>query len=130
MQRSKQSSGDELRAKVEFQCPRQPKNAPTIEFRIKPYIKGLQSLYLKSKQQNTDFMWNWVDGKIKNVHKDCTGNILGDEFHYLLEKEIKKYLPKFYLQHVDTLISELLSSQNLKLSKQLRRLISIMLGKF
>ena len=56
--------------------------------------------------------------------------MLGDEFHYLLEEERKKYLPKFYLRHVNTFIfQKVLSTENLKLSKQLSRFISIVLSK-
>ena len=54
-------------------------NAQTIEF--SKYILELNfilqifnpiplSLYLDSEQQITDFLWNGVDGKMLNVHKD------------------------------------------------------------
>ena len=62
-----------------------------------------------------------------------TGNMLDDEFHYLLEckyfiEERKKYLPIFYLRHVNTLkFQKLMSTKNLKLLKQLSRFISIVL---
>ena len=62
--------------------------------------------------------------------------MLGDEFHYLLEctyftEERKKYLPKFYLLHVNILkFQKLMSTENLKLLKQLSRFISIVLSKF
>ena len=65
----------------------------------------------------------------------CTGNMLGDEFHYLLEctyftEKRKKYLPKFYLRHVDILkFQKLMSTENLNLLKQLSRFISIVLSK-
>ena len=55
--------------------------------------------------------------------------MLGDEFHYLLEctyftEERKKYLPKFYLRHVNILkFQKLMSTENLKLLKQLSRFI-------
>ena len=68
------------------------------------------------------------------VHKDYViyvrGNLLGDEFHYLLEctyftEERKKYLPKFYLRHVNTLkFQKLMSTENMKL---LNNLVSLYL---
>ena len=62
--------------------------------------------------------------------------MLGDEFHYLLEctyfiEERKKYLPKFYIRQVNILtFQNLMSTENLKLLKQLSRFISILLSKF
>ena len=46
-------------------------------------------------------------------------------------EERKKYLPKFYLRHVNILkFQKLMSTENLKLLKQLSRFISIVLSKF
>ena len=43
----------------------------------------------------------------------------------------KKYLPKFYLRHVNILkFQKLMSTENLKLLKQLSRFISVVLSKF
>ena len=46
-------------------------------------------------------------------------------------EERKKYLQKFYLRHVNILkFQNLMSTENLKLLKQLSRFISIVLSKF
>ena len=118
-------------------------NVSTIEF-LKHNLKlnlTLQnfspvhiSLYPDSEQQTTDCLrtgrWDNVD-RSQGFCNLCTGNLLGDEFHYLLEctyftEERKKYLPKFYLRHVNTLkFQKLMSTENLKLLKQLSRFMSI-----
>ena len=66
----------------------------------------------------------------------CAANMLGDEFHSLLEckyftEERKKYLQKFYLRHVNPLtFQKCMSTKKLKLLKQLSRFIFIVLGKY
>ena len=113
-------------------------------FKIEPYITELQprSFITLSRFRTTNNRLPVERGRWENVDRSqrfcnlCTGNMLGDEFHYLLEckyfiEERKKYLPKFYLRHVNTLkFQKLMSTENLKLLKQLSRFISIVLSKF
>ena len=110
-------------------------------FKIEPYITELQPLSFiilsRFRTKNNRLPVEW--GRWENVDCSqrfcnlCTGNMLGNEFHYLLEckyftEERKKYLPKFYLQHVNTLkFQKLMSAENLKLLKQLSRFISIVI---
>ena len=113
-------------------------------FKIEPYITELQprSFITLSRFRTTNNRLPVERGRWENVDRSqkfcnlCTGNMLGDEFHYLLEckyfiEERKKYLPKFYLRHVNTLkFQKLMSTENLQLLKQLSRFISIVLSKF
>ena len=116
------------------------------EFKIEPYITELQprSYITLSRFRTTNNRLPIERGRWENVDRLqrfcnlCTGNMLGDEFHYLLEctymyftEERKKYLPKFYLRHVNiSKFQKLMSTENLKLLKQLSRFISIVLSKF
>ena len=113
-------------------------------FKIEPYITELQprSFITLSRFRTTNNRLPVERGRWENVDRSqrfcnlCTGNMLGDKFHYLLEckyfiEERKKYLPKCYLRHVNTLkFQKLMSTENLKLLKQLSRFISIVLSKF
>ena len=114
-------------------------------FKIEPYITELQpySFIIFSRFRTTHNRIPVEWGRSENVDRSqsfcnlCTRNMLGDEFHYLLEceyfiEERKKYLPKFYFPHVNTLkFQKLMSTENLKLLKQLiSRYISIVLSKF
>ena len=82
------------------------------EFKIEPYITELQprAYITLSRFRTTNNRLPIERGRWENVERSqrfcnlCTGNMLGDEFHYLLEctyftEERKKYLIKFYLQH-------------------------------
>ena len=103
------------------------------EFKIEPYITELQprSYITLSRFRTTNNRLPIERGRWENVDRLqrfcnlCTGNMLGDEFHYLLEctyftEERKKYLPKFYLRHVNILKSQkLMSTENLKLLNNL-----------
>ena len=116
-----------------------------INFKIEPYITDLQprSFITLSRFRTTNNRLPVERGRWENAERSqrfcnlCTGNILGNEFHYWLEckyftEERKKCLPKFYLRHVNTLkFQKLMSTEILKLLKQLStRFISIVLSKF
>ena len=116
-------------------------NASTIEF-LKQNLKlhyrtSVPFIYHFTQIQNNKQPTALERGRWENVDRSqglcnlCTGNLLGDEFHHLLEctyftEERKKYLPKFYLRHVNTLkFQKLMSTENMKLLKQLSRFMSI-----
>ena len=103
------------------------------ELKIEPYITELQpcSYITESRFRTTNNRLHIERGRWKNADRSqgfCnlyTGNMLGDEFHYLLEctyftEERKTYLPKFYLRHVHTLkFQKLMFTENLKLLNNL-----------
>ena len=133
---------------MEFRCQSQPKMHKyrifKTNFKIEPYITELRpgSFITLSRFRTTNNRLSVERGRWGNVERSqrfCnlfTGNMLSNEFHYLLEckyfiEERKKYLPKFYSRHVNTLkFQKLMSTENLKLLKQLSRFISIVLSKF
>ena len=114
------------------------------KLKIEPYIIELQprSFIALSSFRTTNNRLSVERGRWENVERSqrfcnlCSGNMLGDEIHYLLgckyfTEERKKYLPKFCLRHVNTFkFQKLMSTENLKLLKQLSRVISIVLSKF
>ena len=66
----------------------------------------------------------------------CNLNLLGDEYHYILEctyftEKRKLYLPKYYLKHVNVFkFQKLMSTKNTKQLVQLGRFVSDILKKF
>ena len=97
-------------------------------FKIEPYTHITEHLlyhFIRIKNN----LWNGEDGW-ESVERPqrfcdlCTRNILGDEFHYLLE-----CYQKFYLRHMNTLkFKKMSSTENLQLFKQFSRFISIVLS--
>ena len=63
-------------------------------------------------------------------------NLLGDEYHFLLECDFfktqrKLFIPKYYWKNCNTLkFSSLLSTQNMKLLKKVSDFVAVVLDKF
>lgn len=114
------------------------------EFKLEKYIIQIEPKYYipMARFRTTNNRLPIEKGRWEHIERSqryctlCNYNILGDEFHYLLEcdyfKELRKnYIPRFYLRHVNILkFEKLMTTANIKLLRRLSRFISEILNKF
>lgn len=114
------------------------------EFALEKYITECQpNVYIPfARIRTTNNRLPIEKGRWENIVRSnryctlCNLNLLGDEYHYILEctyftEKRKLYLPKYYLKHVNVFkFQKLMSTKNTKQLVQLGRFVSDILKKF
>lgn len=114
------------------------------EFALEKYITECQpNVYIPfARIRTTNNKLPIEKGRWENIARSnryctlCNLNLLGDEYHYILEctyftEKRKLYLPKYYLKHVNVFkFQKLMSTKNTKQLVQLGRFVSDILKKF
>lgn len=106
-----------------------------LELSTKSYIALAQFRTTNNKLPIEKGRWENID-RSQRYCSLCNRNLIGDEYHFLIECEYFKearlvYIPRYYIRHCNTYtFAQIMSSPNVKLLNRLSEFVSIVLKMF